>query len=719
MPVSKSLVRAVILLAVACPFAAACASAPPPSPPPPTPEDVSFDPSTEILWDRWGVPHIFAENTTGLLRAFGWAQTRAHGDRLLHLYGEARGRAAEYWGADYIESDRWIRTNGVPARAREWLQLQPPEMRSLLDAFASGINAYAETFPDSLSESARRVLPVDAGDVLAHVQRVVWFEFITSPASVQAATRAWRGGQDPAPPEPAGASNAWAIAGTRSASGRPMLLANPHVPWGGLYTWFEAQLTGPGIDAYGAALVGFPLLGIGFNDRLGWTHTVNPLDAADLYELTLTDGGYRWDGGIRTLETREETLLVRQPDGSLREQPFTIRSSLHGPVVAENDAGNALALRVAGLDAAQLPLQNWRMLRARTLEEFEAALGMLQLPFFNVVYADADGHILYVYNGRVPVRPSGDWRAWTGIQRGDTSALLWTATHDYAELPRVQDPLSGWLQNANDPPWSTTQPLAVSPAAYPAYMAPQVPLSFRAQRSSRMLNEDGSVTFDELIAYKHSTHVETADHLLDDVIIAARASSGALTRRAADVLDDWDRATDAGSRGAILFEAFWRHLRQRAGPQPFEVPWTAEAPLSTPDGIADPNAAVEALMAAASEVESRYGRLDVAWGAVHRLQAPGYDLPGNGSDAFGAFRVTGWRTGPDGMRSAVSGDSWVAAIEFGDPVRAMAALSYGNASQPGSPFIGDQLLLYASQRLRPVWRERSQIERNLFAREYF
>lgn len=682
-------------------------------------DSVAFDPSTEILWDRWGVPHIYAEDTRDLLRAFGWAQARSHGDRLLRLYGEARGRAAEYWGEDHLELDRWIRTNGVHDRAREWLNLQPPEMRALLDAFADGINAYAETFPDSIAEPSRRVLPVDAADVLAHIHRVIHFQFLTSPSAVDAAARAWRRAEAPPQPEPEGGSNAWAIAGTRSASGRPLLLANPHLPWGDLFTWYEAQLTGPGIDAYGVALVGFPLPGIAFNDRLGWTHTVNPLDAADLYELTLAGDGYRWDGGLRTFETREEVIRVRQTDGSLREERLTVRSSVHGPIVAEDARGRALALRVAGLDVAQLPLQNWRMLRANSMEEFETALGMQQLPFFNVLYADADGHILYVFNGHVPVRGRGGWNDWAGIVPGDTSATLWTAVHRYAELPRVQDPLSGWLQNANDPPWSSTLPAAVSPSAYPSYMAPQLPLSFRAQRSSRMLHEDGSITFEELVEYKHSTHAEVADHLLDDVILAARASGVAMARRAAAVLDDWDRRTDANSRGAILFETFWREIARRTRSQPFEIPWNPEAPLSTPDGVADPAIAVDALAAAASEVEARHGRLDIAWGNVHRLRAPGYDLPGNGSSSLGAFRVTSWQMGDDGTARAVGGDSWVAAIEFGEPVRAAAALSYGNASQPGSPFAGDQLLLYASQRLRPVLRERADVERHLFAREYF
>ena len=95
--------------------------------------------------------------------------------------------------------------------------------------------------------------------------------------------------------------------------GHALLLANPHLPWSGEYLLFEAQLTAPGVyDAYGATLVGIPVLAIAFNDYLGWTHTVNTLDGADLYRLTPDGDGYRFDGATRAFETRTETIQVQQ-----------------------------------------------------------------------------------------------------------------------------------------------------------------------------------------------------------------------------------------------------------------------------------------------------------------------------------------------------------------------------------------------------------------------
>ena len=120
-------------------------------------------PHGTILWDTFWVPHIFATNETGVFYGFGWVQAQSHGNIILHLYGEARGRAAEYWGQEYADSDRWVVTNGIYGRAEEWYKQQEPHFRADLDAFANGINDYAMKHPDQLSTEAKLVLPLTGG----------------------------------------------------------------------------------------------------------------------------------------------------------------------------------------------------------------------------------------------------------------------------------------------------------------------------------------------------------------------------------------------------------------------------------------------------------------------------------------------------------------------------------------------------------------------------
>jgi acyl-homoserine-lactone acylase len=199
------------------------------------------------------------------------------------------------------------------------------------------MNAYAEAHPDRIDDARERVLPLQPTDVFAHILRVVHVDFLAgfSRNDLRRAQRWRRAG-----------SNAWAVGPSRSASGNAMLLTHPHLPWGGRFTWFETQLAGPEFNAYGAALLGTPFPAVAFNQHLGWTHTVNPIDASDLYRLRLVDGGYAWNGGTRPFNTDTTVLRAKRGDGSMRTDTMVVRRSVHGPVVARRN-GEALALRIA------------------------------------------------------------------------------------------------------------------------------------------------------------------------------------------------------------------------------------------------------------------------------------------------------------------------------------------------------------------------------------
>jgi acyl-homoserine-lactone acylase len=664
----------------------------------------------EILWDTYGVPHIFAQDRNGAAYGFGWAQMQNHSDLLLRLVAQARGNASELLGPDYLEEDRWVWTLDLYNAAQRGLDAQPADMRAHLAAFTDGINAFARANPALIGDSVRAVLPVRPVDVLAHLNRVLYAVFISGTQHVRDATRGWqqRG------------SNAWAVAPKRSASGHTLLLQNPHLPWADLFTWIEAQYVAPGVNVSGAALVLAPVLQIAFNDALGWTHTVNTQDGEDLYELALSGDGYLFDGVVRPFETTTHVIRVRQKDGSVRDDTVRTRRSVHGPVVAEKP-GKAVAASLVGLHGPALSgalTQWWDMGRAKNFAEFQAAIRPNQISGQNITYADRDGHIMVFYGGNTPVHTMGNRQFWAGIVRGDTSATLWNALHPFDEIPRTVDPPSGWVQNANDPPWWATFPAQIRPQDYPSYIATR-PMGFRPQQSAKLLDSDSSITWAEFLAYQTSTRMELADRLLDDLLPAARsAANGA--GDAASILARWDRSADSSSRGAVLFTQWWsEYTRRMRGRSPYRVPWSEDTPRTTPDGLGDTAVAVAALTAAADTVVARYGSADVAWGTVNRLRRDGVDLPANGAEGqYGVFRVLGYgQRDPDGKNVATGGTSWVAAIEFSQPVRAVSIIGYGNASRAGSPHRTDQLSLFSRKEYKPVWRTRAELERHLEKRD--
>jgi acyl-homoserine-lactone acylase len=664
---------------------------------------------TDILWDRWGVPHVYAPNERAAIRAYGWAQAKSHLNLLLRFYGEGRGRGAEYWGESALALDRWLRTLDAPRRARRSYAAQRPEIRGLLDAFASGVNAYARVHPEAVADANRPVLPITGVDVLAHIQRVIDIEFRGIRFMVGATEKALQGG-----------SNAWAVAPSRSASGHALLLASPHLPWGSVGLFFEAHLVAPGLEIYGATIVGCPLPVIGFNQRLGWTHTLSREDSVDLYTLTLDGTGYRWNGATRPFGERREPIKVKRADGTVGTEVLTVRSSIHGPVVLQKD-NQAIAVRIAGFDEGRIVEQYRDMARATNLQEFTGALRKMQIPRFTTLYADQAGHIMYFFGGQTPVRPSGEW-SWSGIVPGDTSATLWNRLHKFQELPRLVDPPTAWLQSANDSPWTATLPLALNPRDFPPYLAPvglELKNAFRVQRSLGMLRSDESISLEEMAEDAQSSRLELADRLLDDLLPLAKASGKPLLLEAAKVLEQWDRQAEAQSRGAVLFHAFYRELRElSAGKSPFAVPWSEAAPDTTPDGLADPALAVQALERASQSVRKAHQALDVPWGDVHRLLGPGVDLPASGGpEELGCFRTVEFVPVGNHRFAAAGGESFIAAVEFGKPVRALARLPYGNATEKGSAHINDQFQLFAEKRLRPVWLDRADVEGNLEARE--
>ena len=473
---------------------------------------------TSISWDRYGVPHIKAKSTDDLFFAQGWALMQNHANKVLELYGKSRGRASEYWGEQYLQNDILIHTLGFEELSKEWDLNQLPELKSMYNNFVKGINAFTEFYPERINEKNKVVLPVTQQDVNMHGMFVVFTRFIGG--SDLGLAQRWTGK----------GSNTYAIGPSRSASGNALLVQNPHLPWSNEFLFTEYHFNLNGRNLYGANIIGMPGIAIGFNESLGWSHTDNTIDNSDTYELDLVDGNYLLDGKQKKFQTRTKTIQVKQLDGTTIKRDLTILKSEHGPIIKKSNE-KAIAIRLAGTDRSNMFLQWWKMLNSNNFSDFESALKMAQIPFWNVMYADREGNIFYLFNGLVPKRKQQDWEYWNRIIPGGKSEDIWSEYHSYDELPKLKNPQTGWLQNANDPPWTSTIPIALNHNDYPGYMAP-VLMYLRPQISAKMIIRDSSITFDELVQYKHSTHIELADRILDDLMLAIDRSGSTKAKKA-------------------------------------------------------------------------------------------------------------------------------------------------------------------------------------------
>jgi acyl-homoserine-lactone acylase len=501
-----------------------------------------------------------------------------------------------------------------------------------------------------------------------------------------------------------------------------MLLANPHLPWApSQLTYYEANLVGPGLSIYGATQVGLPVLRFAFTKDVAFTNTVNTILGFTSYKLTLAPGGYRFDGKTLPFRTENKSYKVRQADGSLRTVDFVQRYAVQGPVF-DAPGGQTIALKVAGLDRPGGLAQYWDMGRAKDWPTFEKALRRLQVPMFNIVYADRDGHILYLDNGILPKHADGDFATWSKAVAGDTSATLWTQIHGYDDLPKVFDPPSGFVQNANDAPWVSSWPRPLDPAKFPAYVATAGPMNPRAQMSVHLLDQTPKLDFDQFVERKLTTRSLVADRLVPDLVALAEKSADPELQNAATLLKGWDHRYEPDARGALLFET-WAAIfspKNFTDLSNFAEPWSLDKAISTPVGLKDPAAALAMLKQAVARTRELYGAVDRPFGDVSRFHLGGVNLPGNGGFGnTGVFRTITWGPMKDGERTPVHGETWVSMVEFGEPMRAEGLMSYGNSSQPGSPHHSDQLPYLAAKKFRTLWTTRAEVEQHVEERYEF
>jgi hypothetical protein len=402
----------------------------------------------------------------------------------------------------------------------------------------------------------------------------------------------------------------------------------------GFFRWYEAQLTCEecDINVYGANLVGIPNLQIAFNDHLGWTHTVNSIQPYSGFEVELhpeDDRKYMFDGEWRDMEIEENTFKSLQADGSYITTTVVSELTVHGAVTSRT-AGRAIAVRLAGIDTdvkrPDAVTQWWDMGKAKTMEEFKDAMRTTQIPMFYTAVATDQGDILMNNNAWVPDRGEDKCdtpREAMRIVDGSTSETLWQDVLPWDDLPTVENPESGFVQNANESPWSFTSPIGegdLDPDNYCKYIDSRPPfMGYRPQASFRLMTENTNMDFDKFLELKMSTLKEGSNHLVDDIVAAVDqyAADDEELQYAKTILANWDRQMDTDSVGSLLFESF---LTVAPGSSSLYVnQWDLNEPLVTPNTLQDPEAAVGYLRTAVNTELARGRPLDMKYGDHVRM----------------------------------------------------------------------------------------------------
>ena len=501
-------------------------------------------------------------------------------------------------------------------------------------------------------------------------------------------------------------SNAWALAPSRTTSGRAILLRNPHLSWTAGY--YEAHITVPGVlDFYGDFRLGGPFTVIGgFNRDLGWATTNNAPTLGQVYELSVDPDRvdhYLFDGTSVPLTRHLVQVEWKNGDGLSSETRELWRSPL-GAVVLRAD-GKIWVVKGAGEGDYRAGEQFLRMMRARTLAEWKEAMRMRQRVTSNFTYADRAGNILYVWNASLPDLPHANGRDTLAIAVSATDQV-WTRYVPWDSLPQFLNPRRGYVHNENDSPFYGNMHPPLDPGRWGPEFPEQPTLRLRSQLAIQLIDHTRKLSLEDVVRLKHSYRMLLADRVKPDLLAAVRATSpSGEVAEALALIERWDNTAAPESRGGVLFQAWWQAYSRGIDPDSaFARPWTPDAPLATPAGLRDHPRAAEAFARAVTETITRYGAFDVPWGEVHRVRVDEVDVPVGGcGGALGCFRVLNFRTEPDGKRAVIGGDGWVLAVEFGrDAPRAYSVLAYGNSNREGSPHRSDQAAMFARGEMKPV-----------------
>ena len=680
-----------------------------------------------ISRDNWGIAHIYGQTDADTVFGTLYAQAEDDFNRVETNYINAMGRLAEAEGEAELFRDLRMKLFIDPADMQAQYAQSPEWLRALMNAFADGLNYYLYTHPEVTPKVIDRFEPWMAltfseGSIGGDIERVNLRELqrFYGDGTIVAQVESIFDG------EPRG-SNGFAIAPSNTVNGEALLLINPHTSF-----FFRSELhmvSEEGLNAYGAVTWGQFFIYQGFNENAGWMHTSSRADAIDEYLETIVqkDDGYYYLFGDEERKLIQKEIILSYKDGDdTDEQIFTVYHSHHGPIIREQD-GKWVSIKLMQEPIKALT-QSYTRTKAQNHAEFYASMELQTNSSNNTVYADSDGNIAYYHGNFVPVRDTSfDWNS---PLDGRDPATEWQGLHPVDEIINLLNPPNGWIQNTNNWPFTAAGEYSPRVEDYPSYMANNSE-NPRGIHAVRVLKDRSDFTIDKLIEAAYDPTLTAFEDLIPALLITAAAnrqgeppaSIQSKTQEYIDLLRGWDYKYSLDSTATTL-AVYWGQILMN------EVSTDAAAAnINVYEYMANNASSDEKLFTlrqAANQLEVDFGDWRVPWGEVNRYQRLNGDIVQNFNDEaeslpvafassrWGSLASFGSRTYPNTKKMyGTSGNSFVAAVEFGDRVTAKAITVGGLHNDPNSPHFDDQAEMYTQGELRDVLFYREDIEANL------
>ena len=719
-----------------------------------------------VVYDTRMVPHIFAANTKDALMAQGYLTAKF---RLWQLDLAARsgaGRLSEIIGDRTIESDRFQRRRGLPRGARNALKAweNTTDTLEMLLAYTEGINAYIRDLKPKDYPVEFKMLdyapepwePLKTALVLKLNTALLCFKEEDVESSN---TRTWLGNDifkgifperppresvivpdslrmvdtlspPPSLPAPAGStgywdvpllprsardigSNNWAVSGSKTSSGNPILCNDPHLPLNLPSLWMEIQIHTPDMNVYGVSLPGLPGVVLGFNENVAWGWTNASHDVLDWYEVQWTGPDkthYVFDGVERQAEQVVEAILVKGQKPVLD----TITYTHWGPIVYQDrqNPKRNLAMRWAAIEEPNASELGFLLgiNAARNYDEFQRYSQGYHFPGQNMVFACSNGDIAITVTGKYPVKKAEQGRF---IQMGNTSENFWEGYIPFEDLPRVKNPSRGFVESANQ--------LSAGPG-YPHYYNGHFN-HYRGRYLDRMLSEGRRFSLYTMMDLQTSNYSILAEEALPGMLnYLDRSQLSAIELGMVELLENWTYEFNVDEIAPILFDEWWTaldstlwdefyHARDTLAvlhPEKWEtVALLQSDPMNT---FWDIEASAErespaqtvtiAFRQAIRKIRDRLDEVHYDWGKHHAVQI-------NHLARIPAFSAPPLRAGgyPEALNATRSGNgpSWRMVVEMGPEVKAYGVYPGGQSGNPGSFYYDNFLQTWAEGLYYPLF----------------
>ncbi|MAV32223.1 MAG: acylase [Gammaproteobacteria bacterium] len=674
--------------------------------------------SVEIIRDEWGIPHIFGKTDADTVFGTLYAQAEDDFNRIEENYLNAMGRLSEAEGEGELYRDLRMKLFIDPKTLKQQYTESPPWLKRLMDAFADGLNYYLHTHPETIPRvlfhfEPWMALSFSEGSIGGDIERVQLQDLqnFYGPNDLVAQRKSANDN------EPRG-SNGFAISPKNSSSGNALLLINPHTSF-----FFRSEVhmvSEEGLNAYGAVTWGQFFVYQGFNEKTGWMHTSSRADAIDEYSEKIIEraDGFYYQYGDQELKLQEKIVELKfLKANQLHSRKFSVYFSHHGPIIrSEGDRWVSIKLMQKPVEALT---QSYMRTLARSYEDFNETMELRTNSSNNTVFADSNGNIAYYHGNFIPRRdPQFNWNS---PLDGSNPLTEWNGLHELDEMITLLNPENGWIQNTNNWPFSAAAEFSPKPEDFPGYMANNSE-NPRGIHAVRVLENEKSFDLNSLLAAAYDSQLPAFEPLIETLIETAKEEQQSEKINAAiNVLSTWDFRFSLESVETSL-ASFWGDELFRTA-----LPLAASNKINIYDYLNDESAPLmlDALKEAIRLLESSFGHWLVPWGEVNRYQRNNGNIVQQFDDSlpslpvafassrWGSLASFGARAYPGTRRLyGTSGNSFVAAVEFGDRVRARAITVGGLSNNPSSRHFSDQAEMYTRGEFRDVFFYREDIEQN-------